>query len=53
MGECDLFWLSVVECDLFYGWVWAGVRGNDLFLARYWWLWMGVTLFWLGEGGCG
>ena len=38
MGGCDVFWLGVVGCDLFFDLVWVGVGGFDLILAGCGWV---------------
>ena len=57
MGECDLFFkwvrVGVGVCELFFGWVSVGVGERDHFLAGCGWVWVSVTIFWLGVGGCG
>ena len=60
LGGCRLvwplygsMWVGVGEYDLFFGWVWVGVGECDIFLAACEWVWVSVTFFWLGVGGCG
>ena len=38
-------WLGVSGCDLFFGWVRAGMCEGDLLLAGCGWLWVSVFFF--------
>ena len=50
VGRHDVFLAgSGWVCDLFL----LGVSERDLFLARSEWMWLSVTYFWPGMGGCG
>ena len=56
LAACGQMWVGIT----FFGWVWVGVDGCNLFwwgvIFFFDWVWVGMSecdLFWLGVGGCG